>query len=117
MTDEKPKRPAHSTRTLRDIGRLQESLLKLKALKDSVKDKRKLVPEAVEVLVGDDDPLPGEHTSAIYRRLVRFVELEIEAEWAPIWNASAKSRIGATGTLQRLGRMRRPDRRPATKPR
>jgi hypothetical protein len=81
MTDEKPKRTARSTLTLRDIGHLQESLLKLRALKDSVKDKRQLVSEALTVLVGDPRD-PGEYSTEIYKRLIRLVEMEIEAGWA-----------------------------------
>jgi hypothetical protein len=75
------KKPARSTVTLRGIGHLQESLLQLKALKDSVKDNRKLVPEAIKILVGDPQE-PGEHTTEIHKRLIRLVEMEIEAEWA-----------------------------------
>jgi hypothetical protein len=74
------KKSARSTVTLRGIQHLQDKLSELRALEDSVKDNRKLVPEAVKILQGGD-LLQGEHTASIYHRLIRFVELEIEAEW------------------------------------
>lgn len=72
---------SRSTITLRYIEHMQKNLSELKALKDTVKDKRKLVPEAVKVFTGSYLER-GEHTDVIYKRLVRLVELEIEAEWA-----------------------------------
>lgn len=73
---------ARSTATLRAIEELQRQLTKLKALEDSVKDNRKLVAEAVKILQGGDPLEAGEHTYAIYHRLIRLVEMEMEAEWA-----------------------------------
>jgi hypothetical protein len=83
LTKGKPmsKMPARSILTLRDIQHRKESLLKLKALKDSVKDKRQLVPEALKILIGEPQE-PGEHTTEIYKGIMRLVEMEIEAGWA-----------------------------------
>jgi hypothetical protein len=78
------KRPARSTITLRGIAQLQNKLSKMKALQDSVKDKRKLVSEAVKILedLEGTDQERGEHTGAVYYRLMHLLEIEIEAEWA-----------------------------------
>jgi hypothetical protein len=76
-----PLRVARSIITLREVQHLQEDLAELKALPDRVKDKRSLISEAIKVFTGNYKDR-GEHTSAVYDRLVRCVELEIEAKWA-----------------------------------
>jgi hypothetical protein len=74
------KKPARSTITLRAIEHLQNKLSELKALKDTVQDKRALVSEAVRIF---DSPIEGgDHTDAIHYGLMRLVEMKIEEEWA-----------------------------------
>jgi hypothetical protein len=71
---------ARSTRTLRDIHHLQRQLDQLRKLRETETDKRGLIAKAVKLMVGTPDP--GEHTETVLNRLERFIELEIEAEWA-----------------------------------
>jgi hypothetical protein len=74
------KRPARSTVSLRSVEQLQRTLLKLKALKDTVKDKRRLVSEAVQIIGRGDEP--GDHADEVHHRLMHLIEMEIEEEWA-----------------------------------